>query len=175
MNKSELAKAIYEISHIKGEFRLRSGVISSEYFDKYIFEAQPVILKAIAESLSPMIPEGTEVLAGLEMGGIPIATILSQISSIPTLFVRKEAKEYGTCKLAEGGEVEGKNIVIVEDVVTSGGQIKLSATELRKEGAVIETVLCVIDRESGGGENLEKEGLNLVALYTKSELEQSTH
>jgi orotate phosphoribosyltransferase len=66
-------------------------------------------------------------------------------------------------------------MVIVEDVVTSGGQIKLSATELRKEGAVIETVLCVIDRESGGRDNLEKEGLNLLALFTKSELDQSTH
>jgi orotate phosphoribosyltransferase len=175
MIKSELARAIYEISNLKGEFLLRSGAISNEYFDKYLFEAQPAILKSIAESLSPKIPERTEVLAGLEMGGIPIATMLSQVSKIPAIFVRKEAKEYGTCKLAEGGEIVGKNMVIVEDVVTSGGQIKLSATELRKEGAVIETVLCVIDRESGGRDNLEKEGLNLLALFTKSELDQSTH
>ena len=68
MDKSDLAKAIYEISNIKGEFRLRSGAISNEYFDKYLFEAKPVILKAIAESMIPKIPEGTEVLAGPEMG-----------------------------------------------------------------------------------------------------------
>ena len=175
MDKIELAKAIYETSKIKGKFRLRSGAISNEYFDKYLFEAQPAILKAIAKSMSPMIPKGTEVLAGLEMGGIPIATMLSQFSSIPALFVRKKPKDYGTCKLAEGGEIAGKNIVIVEDVVTSGGQIKLSAKDLREEGAVIETVLCVIDREFGGRENLEKVGLSLMALFTKSELEHSMH
>ncbi len=170
MNKKELAKVIYETSNIKGKFRLRSGAFSNEYFDKYLFEAQPVILKAIAESMAPMIPDGTEVLAGLEMGGIPLVTMLSQITEIPALFVRKKAKDYGTCKLAEGGEVKGKKMVIIEDVVTSGGQINLSAKDLRKEGALIDTVLCVIDRESGGLENLEKEGLELRALFTKSEL-----
>ena len=173
MNKNDLAKAIYEISNIKGEFRLRSGAFSNEYFDKYLFEAQPVILKAIAELMIPMIPEETEVLAGLEMGGIPLVTMLSQISGIPALFVRKKAKEYGTCKIAEGGEVKGKRIVVVEDIVTSGGQINLSANNLRKEGAIIDTVLCVIDREAGGKENLDKEGLVLWTLFTKSELEQA--
>ena len=110
MTKSEVAKKIYELSHITGEFLLRSGQISNEYFDKYLFEANPVVLKEIAEIMSELIPEGTEVLAGLEMGGIPVVTAISANTGMPAAFVRKKAKEYGTCKLAEGTDVEGKHV-----------------------------------------------------------------
>jgi sugar phosphate isomerase/epimerase len=79
------------------------------------------------------VPPDVDALAGLEMGGIPLATMLSQETGLPTLFVRKEAKKYGTCKLAEGGEIKGRRLTIVEDVVTSGGQILLSAKELLDE------------------------------------------
>lgn len=170
MTRSELAKRILETSHITGEFRLRSGQVSNEYFDKYLFEGDPRILKAIAQQMAPLIPDDIEALAGLEMGGIPVVTMLSQVSGIPALFVRKKAKEYGTCKLAEGGDVAGRRLLIVEDVVTSGGQILLSAADLRERKAVVKDVLCVIDRESGGRENLSKEGLSFQSLYTMSEL-----
>ena len=170
MNRTELARKIYELSHIMGSFQLRSGQISNEYFDKYLFEGQPEVLRAIAEQMRILIPEGIEGLAGLEMGGIPVVTMLSQVSGIPALFVRKKAKEYGTCKLAEGGLLSGRKLLIVEDVVTSGGQILLSAVDLRKREAVVEDVLCVIDRESGGFEKLNKEGLHLHSLFRMSEL-----
>jgi orotate phosphoribosyltransferase len=107
------------------------------------------------------------------MAGIPVATALSQVTGLPTLFVRKKAKEYGTCKLAEGQDVKGKRLVIVEDVVTSGGQIIMSVKDLRALGAVITDVICVIDRESDGRENLEKEGLAFQSLFTMSELQQA--
>jgi len=174
MNRSELARKIYEISHIIGEFQLRSGQISNEYFDKYLFEGQPEVLHAIAEQMTLLIPEDVEALAGLEMGGIPVVTMLSQVSGIPALFVRKKAKEYGTCKLAEGGSVAGRKLLIIEDVVTSGGQILLSAADLRNCEAVVEDVLCVIDRESGGLETLAKEGLRLHSLFRMSELKNTT-
>ena len=173
MNRVELAERIYEISHITGEFQLRSGQVSNEYFDKYLFEAQPDLLKAIAEQMFSLIPKGIEVLAGLEMGGIPVVTMLSQVSGLPTLFVRKKAKEYGTCKLAEGGEIAGRRLLIIEDVVTSGGQILLSAADLRKRKAVVEDVLCVIDRESGGSEALMEEKLQLHSLFNMSELKNA--
>jgi len=173
MNKTDLAKAIYETSHITGEFQLRSGQVSHEYFDKYLFEANPVLLRAIAEHLAGMIPHPGDALAGLEMGGIPIVTMLSQVSGYPSLFVRKKAKPYGTCKLAEGGQVQGKRLVIIEDVVTSGGQIKLSVQDLRALGATVTDVMCVIDREAGGCSSLEAEGLQLHALFTMSALKQS--
>ncbi len=89
------------------------------------------------------------------------------------LFVRKKAKEYGTCKIAEGGPVRGRKLLIVEDVVTLGGAILDAAKALREEGAELGAVLCVIDRESGGPANLTQENLTLKPLFTMSELKRA--
>lgn len=170
MDKYQLAQEIYNVSHLNGEFKLRSGLISNEYFDKYLFESNPTLLKEIANQLSKLIPEGTEVLAGLEMGGIPIATALSLKTGIPVVFVRKEAKSYGTCKLAEGIDIKNKNVCIIEDVVTTGGQILLSAEDLKNVGAKVKNVLCVIDRNQSGKENLFEAELLLHSLLTMEDL-----
>ena len=167
----DLAKNISKTCTLHGEFLLRSGVTSNIYFDKYLFEADPKLLRDVTQAMVSLLPNDVYALAGLEMGGIPIATMLSQHTGIPALFVRKEAKTYGTCKLAEGGDVEGKRLVIIEDVVTSGGQILLSVAELRARGAIVETVLCAIDREAGGAENLAKEGLELRPVLKRADLE----
>jgi orotate phosphoribosyltransferase len=171
---ADLARRVFDTAHLTGEFTLRSGQVSHEYFDKYLFEAEPTLLRDIAEAMAPMVPADTEVLAGLELGGIPIVTMLSQVTGLPALFVRKEAKAYGTCRLAEGGEVEGRNLVVVEDVVTTGGQVLLSCADLRARGATVDTVLCVIDREAGGPEAFAAEGLALRALLTMSQLKAAT-
>ncbi len=173
MKREELAREIYKISHITGEFKLRSGIVSNEYFDKYRFESQPIILKNIAEQIKALIPDGIDYLAGLEMGGIPIAAALSLATGIPAVYVRKEAKEYGTCQFVEGADINGKKLLIVEDVVTSGGQIIISTNDLRKEGAIIEKAICVIDRESGGSEKLQQADIALNALFTMTELKQA--
>lgn len=171
MDRKELAREIYQVSHITGTFKLRSGQISNQYFDKYLFEAKPDLLAEIAIHMVKLIPPGTEVLAGLELGGVPIASALSLKTGLPAAFVRKKAKDYGTCKLAEGAEVKNKNVCIIEDVVTTGGQIILSANDLRNLGAKAENVLCVIQRGKDSRETLAKEGLNLVPLFTMEELE----
>ena len=137
---------------------MRSGVTSTEYFDKYRFEADPVLLRDLAVAMAPLVPAGIDALAGLELGGVPLATMLSQVTGLPARFVRKEAKTYGTCQLAEGGELEGARLCIVEDVVTSGGAVLDAARELRARGAVLDTVVCVIDRESGGVDQLARGG-----------------
>lgn len=170
MERTELARQIYQVSNLRGEFLLRSGVISNQYFDKYLFESQPVLLREIAEHAVERIPEGIDALAGLEMGGIPLAVMMSQLTGIPSLFIRKKAKEYGTCKLAEGGEIEGKRILLVEDVVTSGGAVLEAAAALRRQGALLQGVVCVIDREAGGRINLDAIELPLSALFTMTEL-----
>jgi orotate phosphoribosyltransferase len=170
MDRDELARAIHARTHLTGEFVLRSGVVSNEYFDKYLFESDPVLLREIASALVPLVPSGTEALAGLELGGVPIATVLSQLTGIPAYFVRKEAKTYGTCRLAEGGDVEGRRLTVVEDVVTSGGQVITSCGDLRDRGAIVEHALCVIDRESGGPEGLAAVGVELHPLFTMTEL-----
>lgn len=166
----DLPRRVHATAHLTGTFTLRSGQVSHEYFDKYLFEADPVLLRDIAEAMAPLVPAGTEVLAGLELGGIPIVTMLSQVTGLPALFVRKAAKEYGTCRLAEGGEVEGRRLTVVEDVVTTGGQVLLSCADLRERGATVDTVLCVIDREGGGPEAFADAGLALRALFTMSQL-----
>ena len=166
----DLARRVYERAHLTGEFTLRSGQTSKEYFDKYLFEADPPLLRDIAEAMAPLVPGSIDGLAGLELGGIPIVTVLSQVSGLPALFVRKKAKDYGTCRLAEGGEVAGRRLVVVEDVVTTGGQVLLSCAELRELGATVDTVLCVIDREAGGAEAFAAEGLELRPLLTMSQL-----
>jgi orotate phosphoribosyltransferase len=168
-----LAQRIYDTAHITGDFLLRSGVRSPEYFDKYLFEADPELLKHIAIALVKLVPPGVDALAGLEMGGIPIATMLSQLTGLPVLFVRKKAKDYGTCKIAEGGTVSGRKLLIVEDVVTSGGAILDAAKALRAEGALLHDVICVIDRESGGPANLAKVELDLKPLFTMTKLKEA--
>jgi len=166
MNKSDIAKQIYEAAHLTGTFTLRSGQVSHEYFDKYLFEAEPALLKAIAECMLPLIPPQTQVLAGLEIGGIPVVTALSLESGLPAAFVRKKAKEYGTCKLAEGQELSGQRVCVVEDVVTTGGQIVESIRELRARGAQVDTVLCVIQRNPAATGILAGEGLRLIPAFT---------
>jgi orotate phosphoribosyltransferase len=171
---AELGERIYRTAHLTGEFVLRSGVTTHEYFDKYRFEGDPVLLDAIAEAMAPLVPADIEVLAGLEMGGIPVVTALSRHTGLPCAFVRKKAKPYGTRRLAEGADIAGRRVLVVEDVVTSGGQIVLSTTDLRALGADIREALCVIDREQGGPESLAAADLTLLSLLTATALTPPT-
>jgi orotate phosphoribosyltransferase len=155
---------------LTGEFLLRSGQVTGEYFDKYRFEADPVLLDEIAAAMVALVPEGTEVLAGLEMGGIPVVTALGRRTGLPCAFVRKEAKAYGTRRLAEGADTAGRRVTIVEDVVTTGGQIVLSTNELRALGAEITDALCVINRNPTTPTPLTDAGLTLHALLTAEDL-----
>jgi orotate phosphoribosyltransferase len=171
MTRGELARSIRATARLEGRFRLRSGVEATEYFDKYRFESEPLILRAIAEQLAPLVPSSTDLLAGLELGGVPIATALSLHTGLPCVFVRKKAKDYGTCRLAEGADVSGRRLLVVEDVVTSGGQVLASCEELRRLGAIVDHAVCVIDRNAGGRDLLLAEGVDLRPLFMKDDLE----
>lgn len=170
---ASLAARVHERAHLTGDFVLRSGATSTQYFDKYRFEADPALLRELAEAMAPLLPPDLDALAGLELGGVPLAVALSQVTGLPTRFVRKEAKPYGTCQLAEGGDIAGRRLAVVEDVVTSGGQVLASCADLRARAAHIAGVVCVIDRQAGGREALAAEGLELVALFTKDQLDQA--
>ena len=172
MSHERLARRIDAVSRLHGHFRLRSGAVSEEYFDKYRFESDPSLLTAIADALAALVPSGIEILAGLELGGVPVASALSIRTGIPAVFVRKQAKSYGTCRLAEGCEIAGRRLLVVEDVVTSGGQILASCDELRRAGAIVEDVVCVIDRQAGGAEALAGVSLKLWPLLTKEDLDR---
>ena len=165
-----LAQSIKTVSELKGQFTLRSGMICNTYFDKYQFESDPKLLKRIAEAMVVLIPSGTDILCGLEMGGIPIVTMLSQISGLPSAFIRKTAKNYGTCRYAEGPNLADKQLLIVEDVVSSGGAIIEAISKMRTDGLSVESAICVIDRQTGGREKLIENGIELKALLTADQL-----
>ena len=170
--EKNLISAIRECAYLRGQFTLRSGKTSNTYLDKYQFEANPHLLCAIAWAMEPLISPYTEVLAGLEMGGIPIVTMLSQVTGIPAAFIRKEPKAYGTCRYAEGASLVGRKFVIIEDVVSTGGAIVDSLAKLKADNLYPTEILCVIDRESGGKETLLSLGFELAALFTISQIEQ---
>ena len=105
------------------------------------------------------------------MGGIAVVTALSRHTGLPCAFVRKQAKPYGTARLAEGADVTGRRTLVVEDVVTSGGQVAISTRQLRELGATVDHALCVIDRQEGGAEALEQDDITLFSLFTRADLD----
>ena len=173
-DRAELARRIHHASLLRGEFVLRSGAISDTYFDKYLFESDPKLVADVVDAMVSLVPDEVDAIAGLETGGIPLAVLLSQRTGLPTRFVRKKAKEYGTRRLAEGGPVERLRLLVVEDVVTSGGQVIASSRDLRDRGATVTTALCVIDRQAGGPESLAAAGIRLDPLFTMHELMSAT-
>ena len=166
-----LAADIDATCRLTGEFTLRSGQVSNEYFDKYLFEGDPQLLARVAREVAQLLPGDVHLLGGLEMGGIPIATAVSQLVGLPVVFVRKKAKEYGTAKLAEGSDVAGRRIVLIEDVITTGGAVRDATNALRELGATIDTVVCAIDRSPGEENPLADVGLELRAVLTKAQLD----
>ncbi len=168
-----LAADIDAVCRLTGQFTLRSGQQATEYFDKYLFEAQPALLERVAARMVQLLPEGTELLGGLDLGGVPIATIVSAKTGLPALFVRKQAKTYGTCKLAEGPAVAGRRVTLIEDVITTGGAVRDATRALREAGAIVETVLCAIDRSPAEVNPLDDVGLEVRPVLTKAELDQA--
>jgi orotate phosphoribosyltransferase len=164
-----LVRQLDNVAYRRGQFVLRSGEVSDHYFDKYRFESDPTLLAAVAAHLAPLVGDQVEVLAGLEMGGIPIATALARATGLPAAFVRKKAKEYGTRQLAEGTDLAGRHLLIIEDVVSSGGQMAQSAAALRDAGHV-ESALCVLDRTRGDHTRLDEAQLRLDSPFVEADV-----
>ena len=168
--KRVLAADIDAVARLRGSFVLRSGAVASEYFDKYRFEADPALLRRVAEAMIPLLPAETEVLAGVELGGVPIATAMSLLSGLPAAFVRKQAKTYGTCLAVEGSEVKGRRVVMIEDVISTGGAVRDAAVHLADADAVLTAVVCTLWR--GDGEpRIEGLAAPLFAAFRKEDLE----
>jgi orotate phosphoribosyltransferase len=170
-DRADLARRIDRTCRLTGSFALRSGQVSDTYFDKYRFEADPALLAAVAEAAEPLIPPGTQVLAGLELGGVPIATALGLRTGLPVAFVRRAAKTYGTARLAEGADIDGRHVLVIEDIITTGGQAAESTQALRELGATVDHVLCVINRTDGTVPGLDAVGLTIHSVLTKADLD----
>jgi orotate phosphoribosyltransferase len=165
-----LAARLNRACHVRDSSMLRAGS-GREHFDKYQCIADTSLLRDIASELTARIPEGIEVLAGLELGGIPIATALSLESGLPVALVRKVAKKYGNRRLVEGAAVAHRRVLVVEDVITLGTQVIASTLSLRLLGAVVEHAICVLDSEERGREKLEGARIELHALLSRSDLD----
>ncbi|RLS66615.1 MAG: orotate phosphoribosyltransferase [Planctomycetota bacterium] len=170
MTRQELAQQIAAASLLHGHFVLRSGRTSTYYLDKYLFSTQPQILARLGHEFAARIPQGTQRLAGAELGGIPLVSSASMATGLPCLFIRNQKKDYGTAKQLEGRVEKGDRVVIVEDVATTGGQALEAAKVLRDAGAVVVAIIATIDRLEGARENIEKEGIAFDAIFTVHDL-----
>jgi orotate phosphoribosyltransferase len=173
MDRRALAAEVDAACRLSGEFQLRSGKRSSEYFDKYLFESNPTLLRRVCEAMVPLIPADTDLLGGLELGGVPIATVVGQITGLPTVFVRKQAKDYGTCRLAEGADIACRTVTLIEDVITTGGAVRNAALALRSDTANVSNVICAIDRRTETGSVLDDVSVAVLAVLTKSDLDDA--
>jgi len=170
MKHKKLAQRIADAALLHGQFTLRSGRTSHYYLDKYRFTTQPDILRELGRLFAERIGEHVTRLAGAELGGIPLVTAASLATGRPAVFVRSEAKEYGTAQQIEGVLEPDDVIVLVEDVATTGGQVIEAAKALAAAGATIDRIIAVIDRAEGARENVEHEGYVFEALFTKTDL-----
>ena len=170
MQRDELARRIAQVALIRGEFTLRSGRKSDYYLDKYTFSTRPEILSELGRLFAERIGPETTVLAGAELGGIPLVTAASLASGLPCVFVRNQKKEYGTAKQLEGKLAAGDVVLLVEDVCTSGGQVLEAAKVIEASGARVDKIVATIDRQEGAREAIEAAGYRFESLLTRDDL-----
>lgn len=174
MNRAELAKRVRQAAYLEGEFTLRSGRKSNYYLDKYLFETQPDILKALGEMFTTYVQSSTTLIAGAELGGVALAASTAMASGKPWVIIRNAKKDYGTGKPFEGKLTDGDSVLLVEDIATTGGQVLEAAKLIQGIGAKVERIVSVIDRQEGARENIEAAGLVFDSLFTKADLNIGT-
>jgi len=170
MERDALRRRLKEVAYKEGDFTLRSGRKSHYLVDKYEFETRPDLLRAIARELARMLPEGTDRLAGVELGGVPLAAAVALESGLPYVIVRKGRKGHGIDRPIEGELVPGDNVVLIEDVVTTGGAACAAARTLTEAGAREVEALVVVDRQEGAEAAFREAGIRYRALFTRDSL-----
>jgi len=169
----ELGRLLVERALLEGDFVLRSGRRSTWYLDKYRFETDPELLRALGARIAAAVeayePEAIR-LAGPALGAVALAASASMASGRPFIIVRGETKEYGTANRIEGPFEPGELVCLVEDVVTSGGALAEAVSALRDEALVVRTAVCVVDREEGGSDALARLGVRLRPLFRAGDL-----
>lgn len=167
----ELGRDLVKASYLKGDFVLRSGRRSNRYFDKFLFETQPVLLKRVAERLVDLVPRQTQRLAAPELGAVLLGGAVSMEAGLPLILVRKEPKGYGTAKQLEGRYEPGERVTVIEDVVTTGGDSLRSVQVLRDAGLEVIHLVVVLDRGEGGEDNIRQAGLPYSPLFRIADLD----
>ena len=167
---NELGRDLINAAFLRGDFLLASGSRTSYFFDKFLFETKPGILRRIASFLAEMVPPETDRLAGPELGAVPIVTALSLETGLPFVIVKKASSRTADGRTCEGEVYSGERITVVEDVVTSGSEAIRSTRELVNIGAQVVAILAVLDREEGAQERLTAAGFLCSSLFRRREL-----
>lgn len=173
MTREELGARLVDRAYLEGDFVLRSGRRSRYYLDKYRFETDPVLLAGLGAALAELVrahAPDADLLAGPELGAVPLAAVTSIETGLPYVIVRKEAKDYGTANRLEGVFEPGARVCVVEDVVTSGGALLSAVEALRASDLHVSAAICVVDREEGGADAIASAGISFHPLYTTSDL-----
>jgi len=170
MDKNDLIQLLKECEAIQfGRFVLTSGAVSDYYIDIKKASTNPNILKKIAELMAEYT-EDYDILAGMELGAVPLVVALSLETNIPYVIVRKERREHGTSKQIEGVEINGKRILIIEDVTTSGGSVVKTIKIIRENKGIVDEVISIVDRESGAEEKLRNVDVSFIPLISISDI-----
>jgi orotate phosphoribosyltransferase len=170
LNKDELASLLKECGAIQfGHFVLTSGAVSDYYIDIKKASTNPKVLKLIAKSIAPYA-ENYDIIAGMELGAVPLAVAVSIETNRPFVIIRKEKKEHGTGKLIEGPDVSQKKVMVVEDVTTTGGSVIKAIKYLRENGAIVDRVVTVVDRLGGAKEKLKDMNVEFIALLDVNDI-----
>jgi len=165
-----LARDLVSAAWLEGDFVLRSGRRSNYYFDKYLFETQPSILRRVGKHLAELVPAPTQRLAAPELGAVLLGAAVSLELDLPLVLVRKEAKDHGTARALEGVLEPGDRVTVVEDVLTTGGEAIRAIEKVRASGGTVIGLVAVLDREEGAAQNLHRLGVPFTPLFRKSDL-----
>lgn len=170
-DREALARDLVRVSYLRGDFVLRSGKRSNRYFDKFLFETEPDLLKRIGSHLAELVPAETQRLAAPELGAVLLGGAVSMATGLPLVLVRKEPKGYGTAKQLEGRYTAGERVTVIEDVVTTGGDSLRSIDVLREAGLDVIHLVVVLDRGEGGEDNIREAGIPYSPLFRITDLE----
>ena len=169
--REALGRDLVAASYLKGDFVLRSGRRSNRYFDKFLFETDPELLRRLARHLAVLVPRDTHRLAAPELGAVLLGGAVSMETGLPLVLVRKEPKGYGTAKQLEGGFKAGERVTVIEDVVTTGGDSLRSIEALTNAGLDVIHLVVVLDRGEGGEENIREARIAYSPLFRIQDLE----
>ncbi|MFJ9523383.1 orotate phosphoribosyltransferase [Kitasatospora sp. NPDC101801] len=165
-----LAARLAETACVNAPFKLSDGAQLNAYFDEYRLAADPVLLHDVANAMAALVPDNAQVLAGIELGGVPLVVALSAATGLPAVFLRRQPKRYGSRQQIEGTTIDGRRTVLVDDVVRSGGQLLTMARTLRIAGAPVTHALCVLERPLGGRRLLADQQVTLHSLFSETDL-----
>jgi uridine monophosphate synthetase len=169
---AELADDLLSTGCVRfGEFTLKSGVTSPIYIDLRVLSSQPSLLARVAKTYLPLLERlEFDRLAALPYAALPIATAISLQTGHPMIYPRKEIKDYGTQTEVEGGFREGETVVVIDDLVTTGGSKLEAINRLEAVGLNVRDIVVLIDRQGGAAQTLSEAGYHLHAVYMLTDM-----